>query len=275
MQTVLANGIQLAYRDEGEGLPLLLVHAFPLSGAMWQPQLNALASRYRVIVPDLRGFGASELGAGVESLDQYADDLNALLEHLGVQQAALAGLSMGGYIAFAFLRKYADRVNALVLADTKAAADTEEARQKREQNARLVETEGLGVLADQMLPNLLAAHTADEQREIVRGIIVANKPEGIAAALRAMAKRPDSTAMLSEIAIPTLVIVGSEDMLTPPSAARKMHDALPNSRLVEIPGAAHLSNLEAPEAFNQALDAHFGTIGARAFGAGGHSGGAW
>ena len=143
MQTATIHGIEMGYRDEGDGTPLVLVHGFPLSGAMWQPQISTLSARYRVIAPDLRGFGASAFGKGVDSLDQYADDLLALLDHLDMPQVALAGLSMGGYIAFALLRRAADRVSALVLADTKAAADSDEARQKREQNARMVETRGL------------------------------------------------------------------------------------------------------------------------------------
>ena len=262
MQTASINGIEMGYRDEGNGLPLLLVHAFPLSGAMWQPQISALSERYRVIAPDLRGFGASTFGDGAETLDQYADDLLALLDHLHVEKVALGGLSMGGYIAFALLRRAADRVSALVLADTKAAADSDEARQTREQNARMVETQGLEPLADQMLPKLLAGSTPNAQREVVRGIITTNQPEGIAAALRAMAQRPDSTPQLSAISVPTLIMVGSEDTLTPPGEARKLHAAIKGSQLVEIPGAAHLSNIEAPDAFNAAVDAFLGAVGA-------------
>jgi 3-oxoadipate enol-lactonase len=265
----------MGYRDEGDGVPLVLVHGFPLSGAMWQPQISALSARYRVIAPDLRGFGASTFGEGVDSLDQYADDLLALLDHLDVRQVALAGLSMGGYIAFALLRRAADRVSALVLADTKAAADSDEARQKREQNARMVETRGLEPLADQMLPNLLADRTPQGQQQAVRGIIMANQPEGIAAALRAMAQRPDSTPQLSAIKVPTLIIVGSEDTLTPPGEARKLHEAIKGSQFVELSGAAHLSNIEAPAAFNAAVDSFLGGNSTRAYGAGSQSSGRW
>jgi pimeloyl-ACP methyl ester carboxylesterase len=275
MQTATIHGIEMGYRDEGDGVPLVLVHGFPLSGAMWQPQISALSARYRVIAPDLRGFGASTFGGGADSLDQYADDLLALLDHLDVRKVALAGLSMGGYIAFALLRRAADRVSALVLADTKAAADSDEARQKREQNARMVETSGLAPLAEQMLPGLLADRTPQGQQQAVRGIIMANQPEGIAAALRAMAQRPDSTPQLSAINVPTLIMVGSEDTLTPPGEARKLHEAIKGSQFVELSGAAHLSNIEAPAAFNAAVDSFLGGNSTRAYGAGSQSSGRW
>ncbi len=208
-------------------------------------------------------------------LDQYADDLVALLDHVGLQKVALGGLSMGGYIAFALLRRAANRVSALVLADTKATADSDEARQTREQNALMAESKGLEPLAEQMLPSLLADGTPDGQREVVRGIITANQPEGIAAALRAMAQRPDSTPQFSAISVPTLIMVGSEDTLTPPSEARKLHEAINGSQFVELSGAAHLSNIEVPDAFNAAVDAFLGESSTRAYGAGGQSSGQW
>jgi 3-oxoadipate enol-lactonase len=256
MPTANINGVQLAYRDEGAGRPLLLIHAFPLSGAMWNPQLAALSPSYRVIVPDLRGFGASQIVPGGASLDQYADDLAGLLDQLGLRSepVALGGLSMGGYIAFAFLRRYHERVNALILADTRSQADTEEGKRGREQNAQLAEQQGSGAIADQMLPKLLAAGAPEALRTEVRRMIEANDRTGIAAALRAMAARPDSTPLLHEINVPTLILVGSEDVLTPPSDAQAMHAAIADSRLVELPGVGHLSNLEAPDAFVAALD---------------------
>lgn len=253
MHTLELNGTRLAYREAGEGLPLLLVHAFPLSGAMWQPQLDGLAPHMRVIAPDLRGFGDSPLGQPPATLEQYADDLAALLDGLGIAQTALGGLSMGGYIAFAFLRKYRERVTALVLADTRAGPDSEEARQGRQRNAELAEREGAAPIAAQMLPKLLAPSAAPELRAQVEALIQANHGPGIAAALRCMAARPDSSLLLPTIDVPTLVLVGTEDTLTPPEEARAIQASVASSTLVEIPGAAHLANLEAPEPFNAAL----------------------
>jgi pimeloyl-ACP methyl ester carboxylesterase len=254
MQTTTVNDIQLAYRDEGAGRALLLIHAFPLGGAMWERQITALSSRFRVIAPDLRGFGASQLGQAPASMDQYADDLAGLLDRLGLERAALVGLSMGGYIAFAFLRRHRERVSALILADTRSQPDTAEGQRAREQNARLAEEQGPRAIADQMLPKLLSPNAPEQLRAEARRMIEANDRAGIAAALRAMAMRPDSTPLLPTIAVPTLVIAGSEDRLTPPSDAQALHEAISGSRLVELPGAGHLSNLEAPEEFNRAVE---------------------
>ena len=274
MQTAQVNGVELAYRDEGQGPPLLLIHAFPLSSAMWEDQLDGLATRMRVIAPDMRGFGATARGTGMMSLDQAADDLVALLDHLKLERVTLAGLSMGGYMSFALLRRYRDRVERLILADTRAGADSDEAKQGREKNAQLAEAEGAGAIADQMLPKLLSANATDEVRDEVRKIVKANDRAGVAAALRAMAARPDSTPLLATIDVPTLIIVGSEDALTPPSESQAMHAAIAGSRLVEIPGAGHISNVEAPDAFNAAVEEFM--LGSQALGlAGGGLAGKW
>jgi 3-oxoadipate enol-lactonase len=254
MNTATVNGVELAYHDEGSGQPLLLVHAFPLSSAMWTRQIAGFAPHWRVIAPDLRGFGGSASGGAAASLDQHADDLAALMDHLGLDQATVAGLSMGGYITFALWRRHRARISRLILADTRAGADTDEGRQAREKNARLVEEQGPAALAEQMLPKLLAANAPTPVRDEVRQIVGENEPAGLAAALRAMAARPDSTPKLAEIDVPTLVIVGSEDALTPPAESQALHAGIANSRLVEIPGTGHLSNLENPEAFNAAVD---------------------
>jgi 3-oxoadipate enol-lactonase len=254
MKTAPINGIELAYRDEGDGQPVLLIHAFPLNAAMWDRQLQALSPRHRVIAPDLRGLGATARGSGATSLDQHADDLAALLDHLRIDRVTVAGLSMGGYISFALLRRHRARIARLILADSRAGADGDAAKQGREQNARLAEQQGPGAIADQMLPKLLAAAAPAALRDEVRRMIEANDRAGIAAALRAMAARPDSTPLLATIDVPTLVIVGAEDALTPPSEANALYEAIPGCRLVEIPGAGHLANLDAPEEFNAAMD---------------------
>ena len=274
MKTAQVNGIELAYRDEGQGAPIVLIHAFPLSSAMWEDQIDALATRFRVIAPDLRGFGATARGAGAAGLDQYADDLAGLLDHLKIEKATVAGLSMGGYISFALLRRHRARIERLILADTRAGADSEEAKQGRESNARLAEAEGAGAIAEQMLPKLLSASAPAAVRDEVRKIISANDRAGIAAALRAMAARPDSTPLLAAIDLPTLIVVGGEDALTPPSEARALRDAIAGSRLVEIAGAGHLANLEAPDTFSAAVEEFL--AGPQALGrAGGGLAGKW
>jgi pimeloyl-ACP methyl ester carboxylesterase len=280
MKTATINDIEMAYHDEGAGEAVLLIHAFPLSSAMWVRQIAALAPRCRVIAPDLRGFGESARGSGGASLDQFADDLVALLDHLAIERATIAGLSMGGYIAFALWRRHRARIAGLVLADTRAGADTEEGKQSREQNARLVESAGPSPLADQMMPKLVSPEAPTPICDEVRGIIVNNGRTGIAAALRAMAARPDSTPLLAEIDVPTLVVVGSADELTPPKESHLLHERIAGSELVEIPGAGHISNMENPEAFNAALTGFLTTRRSlRAdlgeFGEGSRSGGTW
>ena len=251
----LVNGGRLAYEDVGAGEALLLLHAFPLSGAMWRPQVAAFQGRYRVIVPDLRGFGASEVREGPALMEQFAADLLALCDQLQIERFALCGLSMGGYISFAILRAAAERVWALVLADTKAGADSAEAQTAREANARLAESQGAAALADKMIPSLLATTTGAEVRAELRTMIQANPPQGLAAALRGMAARPASFATLAALSVPTLVIVGSEDGLTPPAEARAIQAAVTGSQLVEIAGAGHLASIEQPVLFNAALEA--------------------
>lgn len=251
--------VTLATRDVGSGAPLLLLHAFPLSGAMWQPQIDALASDYRLLVPDLPGFGDTPLPDVPYTLDDLADTLAALLDEKGLEQVTLAGLSMGGYIAFSMLRYHPQRISALILADTRAGADTEQGKAGRETNARLVETEGSAAIADKMLPSLLSPAAASEQVASLRSLIERNDPAGIATALRAMAARNDSTDLLSGINVPTLVIVGADDALTPPAEAEKLHASIANSKLVVIPSAGHISNVEQPQAFMEAVREFLGT----------------
>jgi 3-oxoadipate enol-lactonase len=273
MKIATINGIDIAYRDEGAGQPILFIHAFPLHSALWERQIAAFSPHHRVIAPDLRGLGATARGSGAASLDQHADDIAALLGYLGIEKATVVGLSMGGYISFALWRRHRERVVALILADTRAGEDTEEGKQSREKNAKLAEAQGPGAIADQMLPKLLSPNAPAALRDEVRAIIESNDRAGIAAALRAMAARPDSTPLLATIDVPTLVLVGTEDALTPPSEAEIMFNAIPGCRIAELPGAGHLSNLEAPEAFNAQV-AEFLTP-RQTFGIGGGGGGKW
>lgn len=249
----IVNNIRLSYSDRGEGRAVLLIHAFPLSGAMWESQRNMLERHARTIVPDLRGFGASAVPDGPYPMETYADDIAALLDFLDVRRVVLVGLSMGGYIAFAFLRRYAARIEALVLADTRAGPDNATGKAGREENARFAEAHGAAAMAEKMLPNLLAPNASSEVRETVRRIIAENDPRGIAGALRGMALRPDSTELLPAIRVPTLLLVGQEDGLTAPDVMADMQQRIDGSQLVELPGAGHLSNLEQSEMFNTTL----------------------
>ena len=248
----------LALIDHGQGLPFLLVHGFPLNGAMWNAQIEPLAKYCRVLVPDLRGFGHNDPTPPdqITTMEQMADDLAALLDRLNVDQPiVLAGLSMGGYIALAFHKKYPQRLRALVLTDTRAAADTPTAVQSRQAVAQKILEEGPSVLID-MLPKLFAPGTLNEKPQIVeaaREMILQANPHTTRAALLGMAQRDDSTGHLPEIACPTLLVVGAEDRLTPPAEMRTMAQAIPDARLVEIPDAGHMSPMEQPTAFNTAL----------------------
>ncbi|HVO29351.1 MAG TPA: alpha/beta fold hydrolase [bacterium] len=253
MGVAKANGVSIHYREAGTGPALLLLHAFPLHAGMWEPQLRGLAATYRVIAPDARGFGDSPESVDVLTMETIADDAVALLAGLGVSEAIVCGLSMGGYAALAFLRRHSGFVRGLVLADTRATADTSEGKSGRENFALDAIAKGAGWVADAMLPRLLRKEPDPAAAASVRGMIAGARTGSIAAASRGLARRADSTDLLPSIRVPTLVVVGQEDLLTPPADARSMRAAIPGSHLVEIPGAAHLSNLENPDAFNAAI----------------------
>lgn len=251
---VQVNGVTLAYGDRGTGLPLVFLHAFPLNRSMWTAQEQALSSQFRVVTVDLRGHGESDAPLWRYTIDQAADDVRALLDHLSIQQAVFVGLSMGGYILFAFYRSYADRVKGLVLADTKAQADTAEGREGRFQMAQTAYKNGPSAIADIMLPKLLSPASINTNPDLVRTVramIEGNQISGIAGDLMAMAERSDSIPLLKQIACPTQIIVGELDQATPPPDATLMADQIPGARLAVIPGAAHLANLEQPDRFTQ------------------------
>ncbi len=257
--------VELYHRETGAGRPLVLLHAFPLSSAMWLAQREALSDRVRVITPDQRGFGGSPLGDDEPSLDHVADDLAALLDSKGLDSVVLGGLSMGGYVAMAFLRRHPERVAALVLADTKATADPADGRARREQLASTVESdEESAVLLDQVLPTLVGPTTLQQRALVfgrVKALVQAAPPAAVAWASRAMAARPDSLQTLAEVRVPTLVLVGEEDTLSPPADAEAMATAVPGAQLVRIPSSGHLSAVEAPEEFNHAVGAFLDGLG--------------
>jgi len=252
----IINGIQLAYTDEGQGTPLVFLHAFPLSQVMWRPQMHALVNSYRIITVDLRGHGESDAQLWNFTINDYADDIISLLDHLNIAQAVFIGLSMGGYLLFSLYKNFPDRVKALVLADTRAQADSQEGKDGRQAMAQLAHKEGASAIADVMLPKLLAPFTIHQCPEIVdqvRAMILQTPTEGIIVDLMAMAARPDSTDLLSKITCPTLVIVGENDVATPVAESHYIAERIADSTLVTIPEAGHLSNFEQPAAFNEAL----------------------
>jgi 3-oxoadipate enol-lactonase len=258
MMDIEANGIRMHYTIEGSGPPVVLLHGFPLDRSMWEPQVRALSSRYLVIAPDLRGLGASSLGSVQESsMDLMADDVRALLDRIALRgPIVLGGLSMGGYVMFAFLRKYPQRVGALLLADTRATPDTEEGRRARLALAEQVERESsIQPIVDAQFPKLMAPANYDRPDLVarVRAMVARPTPAAMAAAQRGMAARPDSTGLLSEISCPTLIVVGEHDAFTPPSDSHAMHAAINGSELLEVPAAGHLAPLEEPEPVNRAL----------------------
>ncbi len=259
MPKVTAAGTSIDYLDTGgDGTPVLLLHAFPFSSSMWEPQIEALSDRFRLIAPSLQGFGRSDApeDESTYSMDSYADQAAGVLDELGVDRVVLTGLSIGGYIGFAFWRRHRDKVAALVLADTRAEADPPEGVEKRTKHQQIVREEGKGKLIEVLVGALLGEPSLQKKPDVVervRELMTENPPEGFIGALEAMKKRPDSTGELTGIDVPTLVIVGENDGVTPPDAARKIHEHVGGSRLVVIPESGHLSSLEAPEAFNGAL----------------------
>lgn len=251
----LCDGIEIGYDDVGSGIPVAFVHGFPHNRALWSPQVNALVDRARCIAPDLRGFGESSRN-GPFTIDQFADDVAMLLRLLGVERAVVAGLSMGGYVALALWRRHRSLVRALVLAHTRAGADSDEARTKRQALVEVARTRGSSAVADGQVTGMLGKTTREKRPAMideVHRMLASASVEGIVGALEAMMARVDSTDTLSTIDVPTLVIVGAEDVLIPRTEADILHDAIRGSRLEVIENAGHVSNLERPAAFNHVL----------------------
>lgn len=257
----LVNEIRVHWREGGRGEAVLFVHGFPFNGGQWEAQIERLPQRWRFLAPDLRGFGETERGGGEGPLgmDLLADDLAAFLDSQEIERAVVCGLSMGGYIAFALWRWHRARVRALVLCDTRAGADTAEAKEKRRAMAERVRREGVGALAEAQLPLLLSAETRRERPEVVervREMIESTPQETILRALVGLAERPDSTDLLPTITVPTLVVGGAEDVMTPPDELEALARSIPGAHLQLIEGAGHLPNLENPVAFDRVL-VHF------------------
>lgn len=252
----------IAYLDSAPGdgtlRAVVLLHAFPIGANLWEPQLRNVPAGWRMITPDLRGFGGStELDSlSAVSMSDYAEDVIDLMDELGVTRAVVGGASMGGYAALAFAQAAGDRVDGLVLANTRAGADSSEARANRRNMLALVDRDGPSGVARDMMPRLLGKTTHEVKPDIeafVRRLIKQQSPVAIRSAIHRMMHRPDSTPMLPTVKVPTLVITGEEDELIPVDESRAMATAIPGATLVIVPRAGHLANLEQPEAFNNAL----------------------
>ena len=256
-------GTSIDYDVRGSGPPVLFLHAFPLDMTMWDAQARALEGTHQVVRLDARGFGGTPPGDGLLTMERIADDAVALLDHLGLSKAIVCGLSMGGYAAFALVRRHPQRVKALVLADTRTAPDSPEAKRSRSAQADAVRREGPPGIADAFLQKAVGETTRQERPALVarvREMILAASARGIVDALAGLAARADSGPTLREIKVPTLVICGAEDALTPVADAEAIQRGVPGSTLQIIPKAGHLSALEDPAAFNAVLLAFLGTV---------------
>jgi 3-oxoadipate enol-lactonase len=238
------------------GLPVVFIHGFPFNHTMWRPQVEALRNIYRTVVYDIRGHGLTGAGDGQYTVDFFVDDLIEVLEERKIGTAVFVGLSMGGYIALRMYERYPGRFKGLVLCDTRSESDTNEARINRSVMIKSVKRDGVAGFAENFVKGVFAAETFEKKPEIVRSIrsvIEHNPPLGITGTLLALASRTDTSHMLASISVPTLILVGELDKLTPVSAAEAMKQRIQGSRLYVIPHAAHMSNLENPEIFNLKL----------------------
>ncbi|MEW5975283.1 MAG: alpha/beta hydrolase [Acidobacteriota bacterium] len=244
----------LSFVEKGSGSPLVLLHAFPLSSRMWDQQIEEWSQGFRVIAPDWRGFGRSPMGDKEITMEQCADDLHELLSQLRLPPVALLGLSMGGYVAFEFARKYSRHLQALILAATQPVADSEQGRTARFETADFVLNRGTTALADRLIPRLLGKTTLAAKPEVVqkvRALIEGNGAAGVAQACYGLAARRDSTPFLSEITVPTLLLQGAEDVIVPHSQGHLMHERVSSSQLATVDQSGHLLNLEQPSVFSR------------------------
>ncbi|MDT0454401.1 alpha/beta fold hydrolase [Streptomyces sp. DSM 41527] len=269
MGSVFRREITVGYEDEGSGEPLVLVHGHPFNRSMWRPQTEYFSrAGRRVIAPDLRGYGDSTMPPGTTAapgasatpdatpLATFARDLVDLLDHLGIERCALGGLSMGGQIVMECYRLFPERISALLLADTFAAAETPDGKTARYDMAERLLREGMADYAHEVLDKMVSPDTITARPDVAAHVLemmATTPPEGAAAALRGRAERPDYTELLPRITVPTLIVVGTEDTYTPVSDALHLHERIPDSRLTIIEQAAHMPNLEQPHTFNAAL----------------------
>ena len=250
MKKIRVNGIEIAYERQGKGNPLVLIHGYPLDHSIWNETAKALENDFDLLMPDLRGFGESTTVSTPYGVGEIADDLAQLLNHLGIQQVALAGHSMGGYVALAFAQKYPSRVKGLGLVSSQTVADTQERKEGRYKTAADVEEKGVGIVAGAMTDKLSPSQSV---RDFVRPLIKEQSKDGVAGALRAMAEREDSTDLIPSLKFPIVLIHGDADELIPVERAREVKAAFPRIHLKELPGAGHMPMMEMPEKTAEAL----------------------
>ncbi len=250
MEKFSVNGITLAYVRRGKGTPLVLIHGFPLDRSTWDEVIPLLESQFDLIVPDLRGFGSSSTMSSSYEISDMADDIAGLLDHLAIKKAALAGHSMGGYVALAFAKKYPDRVSGLALVSSQAVGDTQERKDGRYKTAEEVAQKGVGLVVDAMTPKL----SADERvQKFVRPLIGKQSKEGVIGGLKALAERDDLSSQLSSFSFPVVLVHGDADALIPVDRAREIKSVLPSAKLIELPGVGHMPMMEAAEKTAEAL----------------------
>ncbi|MGD8403483.1 MAG: alpha/beta hydrolase [Anaerolineales bacterium] len=245
MEKVNVNGVQIAYNRTGSGKPLVLVHGYPLDHTTWNEVVPLLKNDFDLILPDLRGFGQSDVVELQYKIVDMAADINSLLDHLGIEKTAIAGHSMGGYVALAFVRAYVERTLGLGLVSSQAPNDSPERKQGRYEAAAEVMKSGVKPVADSMSAKL----SPDERvQAFVRDLIAAQRPAGLAGALKAMAERVDSTSDLYGFQFPVVLVHGEADELIPIQRAREIKAAIPNATLIELPGIGHMPMMENPQA---------------------------
>jgi pimeloyl-ACP methyl ester carboxylesterase len=248
---IRSDDADISYEILGEGSAVVLLHAFPLNRDLWRPVAERLASAYRVILVDLRGHGASQVGSGPATMAKHAADVAQVCDAAAVGKAVLGGVSLGGYVLFEFWRRLRERVAGLILADTRSEADDDQARTARLQAAENVERSGPDAFCDALLPKLLAPSTLTNRPDLARAareMMATATAAGIAAVLRGLAQRPDSVATLPAITVPTLLLFGQEDRLSPVSEGEFMCRHIASSRLHVVPGGGHLTVFEQPDA---------------------------
>lgn len=250
MEKVNVAGIDIAYVRRGKGSPLVLIHGYPLDHSIWDEIAPLLEEDFDLIIPDLRGFGQSDLTEADDSIVDYASDIADLLSHLKIRKAYLAGHSMGGYVALAFAREYPERVSGLALVSSQAVADSPERKQGRYETAKQVIGHGAQVVVDAMAPKL---SSVPRVQEFARSLISRQRPLGIYTALTAMAERPDSTDLLQTFKFPVVIVHGDADALIPVERAREMKMAIPQAHFIELVGLGHLPMMENPQEVAEAL----------------------
>jgi len=250
MQKINVNGIEFAYTRHGAGTPLVLLHGYPLDGSIWSELVPLLTDQFELIIPDLRGFGESTTGDTAATMDTFVSDVARLVDHLGFEKAALAGHSMGGYVALAFAKKHPDRVRGLGLVSSQVLADPPERKQGRYDTADQVAAKGIGVVVEAMTSKL----TPDERvRAFAQSVMEQQRPNGIIGALKAMAEREDLSTLLPDVKYPVVLVHGDADALIPIERAREVKNAIPRAHLVELKGVGHLPMLEASDETAKAL----------------------